>query len=147
MTLLNTFVFIYFFFLASDSKISFYLCLPGWSNPTSLSGVPSDDLPLPVAVSVHPPVPALSSRRPQRSMSVYSRCGLPLLRPLRPPTRCCLCGSGHQHYLPVCYIMITKTMTLYIYRSHLMLKHCINALVIPRTHSSFPLAALQLLPV
>lgn len=71
----------------------------------------SDDLPLPVAVSLHPPVPALSSRRPQRSFTIYSGCGFPLLRPLRPPARCCLRGSGHQHYLPVRCALIPMSVT------------------------------------
>lgn len=95
--------------LILESDADFLLlsyCQPGCCNCASVSCLSSDDLPLPVAVSLHPPVPALSSRCPQRSMSFYSGCGLSLLRPLRPPSRCCLCGSGHQHYLPVCCALI-----------------------------------------
>lgn len=73
-----------------------------------------------MAVSLHPPVPALSSRRPQRSLSIYSGCGLPLLRPLRSPARCCLCGSGHQHYLPVCCALILNPRHCLLYTEYLL---------------------------
>lgn len=52
-------------------------------------------------MSIHPHLPALLSRRPQRPVSLHRGCWLPLLRPVWPPARRCLCGSGHQHYLPV----------------------------------------------
>lgn len=61
-----------------------------------------------MAVSLHPPVSALFSRRAQRSLSIHRGRGFTLLWPIWSPTRCCLRGPGHQHYLPVC----TKTMLL-----------------------------------
>lgn len=134
--------------LESDSKIPEKMqkqtnkkaafCEPGRSNHSPLSCLSSDDLSLPVAVSLHPPVPAVSGRRPQRSLSIYSGCGLPLLWPLRPPARCCLCGSGHQHYLPVCCalkpISLPNFCSIFtaLIVSNNCLKYCVNAFVKPR---------------
>lgn len=60
-----------------------------------------DDFSIPVAVPVHPPLPALPGGGPQRPLSLYSGRGFPLLWPLWPPAGRGLCGPGHQHYLPV----------------------------------------------
>lgn len=107
--IINYSLFIYYllYLIISFNNISFLMYL--WQllghNLTqvfTISFLFSDDFPLPVAVSLHPPVPAFSSRCSERTSAIYRGCGLPLLWPLWPSTRCCLCGSGHQHYLPVC---------------------------------------------
>lgn len=60
-----------------------------------------DDFSIPVAVPVHPPLPALPGGGPQRTLSLHCGCGLPLLWPLWPPAGRGLCGPGHQYDLPV----------------------------------------------
>lgn len=60
-----------------------------------------DDLSLPLAVPLHPTLPAGTGRRAQRSVPFHCGRGLPILRPLRAPCGHQLRGPGHQYNIPV----------------------------------------------
>lgn len=61
----------------------------------------SDDLPLPLAMPLHTPMPTGTGRCAQCAVPFHCGCRLQILWPLCAPSWHQLCGSGHQHYLPV----------------------------------------------